>query len=477
MEARDGRHAAPRPGRSAARPVAGSGVSGVYGFLGLVFVVSLCIPVIFGIGSIRLSPYRLLLLLALVPLVLRWLSGGTGPVRAFDLMILAAFTLAATSYLVLHGVGIAYQPAAILLIEAAGAYLLGRAAIRSAADMVRLTRLLLRLLLVLFLPTLYEALTGQAIILDVLGRVMSVFPDVWQDRRLGLDRAQVVFEHSILFGAFVSSMFGFMLYVPAFRAGAGRLVATWLTGVIAFLSISAGALFALVFQLGMRLWDVLTRGIPRRWTLLGLGFLALYILIDIGSNRTPFHVVISYMTFSSSSGYNRILIWQFGLENVFANPLLGLGFNDWERPHWMGDSVDNFWLLHAMRHGVPSFLLFAGGLFVLIRRVSLATLAGPAAACRAGWLAGFGSLILAGITVHYWNALFVWFMFLAGAGAWLLDAPAGTAADGPAEAPRRRTVLSDLPARPGPVLQAAGPRRTAILPATAPRHSKGAPER
>ena len=110
-------------------------------------------------------------------------------------------------------------------------------------------------------------------------------------------------------------------------------------------------------QTGLIGWEVLTRGIRARWRLLSLGCVLAYFSIDLLSNRTPFHVIVTYLTFNVQTGYNRILIWQYGSAEVLRHPIFGIGLGDWERPAWMSSSMDNFWLVIAVRYGLPAFIL------------------------------------------------------------------------------------------------------------------------
>jgi hypothetical protein len=41
-------------------------------------------------------------------------------------------------------------------------------------------------------------------------------------------------------------------------------------------------------------------------------------------------------------------------------------------------------------------------------------------AYRAGWLIAIVALIIAGLSVHFWNAIYCLIMFLQGSGVWLL---------------------------------------------------------
>ena len=117
----------------------------------------------------------------------------------------------------------------------------------------------------------------------------------------------------------------------------------------AFLSLSAGPFVGLACQAVIIGWDRITKGINLRWTAIAAIFSLMWFAVSLASNRSPVKVFISYLTFSPQSAYNRILIWDYGTAEVGRHPLFGIGFGDWIRPVWMSDSMDNFWLVTAVR--------------------------------------------------------------------------------------------------------------------------------
>jgi hypothetical protein len=265
-----------------------------------------------------------------------------------------------------------------------------------------------------------EAVTHRAVMLELIPQSVRI---ITNEPRWGLRRAQTVFGHPILFGVFCSTGFGLFWYVM--RSKLTRVGGTALAFVGTFVSLSSGALLSVVFQTIFMGWEMMTKSIPRRWTIFSILFLLLNITIDLLSNRTPFHVLVSYATFNSGTAYYRILIWEYGIENVWTNPMFGLGANieQWVRASWMHSSADNYWLLLAMQFGIPCFLFLASALFFILRGVSLAPLKDPLGmACRAGYLTAIGGLIIAGGTVHYWHGVMAFVMFFFGAGVWVIDA-------------------------------------------------------
>ena len=396
---------------------------GLMGLLVLGFVVSVAMPNVIFLGGIRLSPYRIILLVAIIPLIIAWLQGKGGRIYGFDLFMLAFAIWAFLSISVVHGIARGAEAGTILFIETFGAFLLGRIAIRSSADHTRTLKIHIFVILFLLPFSIFETLTGRPILVELAQKIGPAIGVVTDPKRMGLERVQSTFEHEILYGAYGASAIGGMYFALNFgRNFFTRIPGLLLVFVSTFLSLSSGALMAAVFQILLIIYERASRFLYRRWTWFGVGSAILYILIDLLSNRNPFHVVTSYLTFNTGSAYNRILIWRYGTDNVAQNPVFGLGFNDWERPFWMGDSVDNFWLLIAMRHGIPAVTFLILGTVLIIRRVSWAPVEDPyERACRAGYLTVLGGLILASATVHYWNSIYVWFLFLIGSGSYLLE--------------------------------------------------------
>ena len=85
--------------------------------------------------------------------------------------------------------------------------------------------------------------------------------------------------------------------------------------------------------------------------------------------------------------------------------------------------MDNFWLVVAVRYGLPALLMLLGLLLGLVWAVGQRKNLPPEwRRARHAWAFTLFGITVAAATVHLWNALFVLFLFLIGAGAWLLDA-------------------------------------------------------
>ncbi|MEO0369814.1 MAG: O-antigen ligase family protein [Pseudomonadota bacterium] len=422
MTATDIRYDAPGALPAAALNTGADAPSKMARLMLLMFMLGMVLPVWIRVGPLLLMPHRIVLLLTFVPMFFLLVSGRAGRLQIFDFLMLASAlwaVLALTVGVVPEG-GSLIEQVGIYMLESFGAYMLARVAIRSAADFIYFAKLFFLALLVLVPFGVVEAITHRAIMLELIPMGPSINHQL---PRWGLRRAQTVFSHPILFGLFCSAGLGLMFYVM--RSSLTRFSGAVLAAVGTFVSLSTGALISGVVQGVFMAWDRVMRRVPRRWLIFSILFAMLYVAIDLLSNRTPFHVLVTYASFNSGNAYNRILIWRFGMENVWANPMFGLGANidQWARPSWMSSSADNFWLLHTMRFGIPSFLFLAVALFYIIRRAALAPLTDPRAiACRAGWLIAIGGMIITGGTVHYWHAVMAFVMFFFGAGVWIIEA-------------------------------------------------------
>jgi hypothetical protein len=401
-----------------ARLPAPSAARGLPG-LAVLFLLSLLPQISFKIGPLLMKPYRVVLLILFLPLLVRLCSGAAGRMLAIDWLVVGAALWAALTLVANHPIGETVEPIGIVLIELLGAYLIARVCIRSAEDFRRMVKVLFYIILFLLPFAMIESVSRRPILLQLLGQDFAIV-DI--GLRYGLRRAQAVFAHPIHYGVFVSAGLGLVWY--ALRPDAGlmaRAVCAFVIALSTFFSLSAGGLLAFIMQCGLIAYEMVTAPNPRRWRLFAWSCVAGYVVLDLITTKTPFHTFVNYATFSQGSAYSRILIWQYGTDNVLANPVFGLGFNDWERPGWLTGSVDNFWLLLTMMYGLPFIAMFGAALLLILRRVSREALTDPVdRACRAGYLTTFGGIVIAGGTVHYWHGMFAFVVFLFGSGVWMV---------------------------------------------------------
>ncbi len=415
------------------------------------FMISLLIPVLIPVGPLLLMPHRIFLILVFFPLMIKLLSGQVGRLVWADYALLFSASWSTVSLFISTGTGVAagadpIQAAGIYWVEFWGAYLVGRVCIRSVFGFVRFVRTYFILIMILLPFALVESIIDKPVFLSMFPNHLDV---VHMDKRWGLRRAQAAFAHPILFGVFASSSFGLFLYVlrPAFTRITGVLGSV----ITTTLSLSTGAYISVIVQSILIFWEVITSRIYWRWRLFAALCIGFYFLIDMMTNRTPFHVLVTYASFNTQSAYTRILIWEWGIENIAKRPWFGLGLDivNWDRAAWKSASADNFWLLNAMQYGLPAVASFISAVVMIIRNASRVTLTDKVARrCQAGFLTAMGGIIIAGGTVHYWHQMLAFAMFFFGAGVWLYTTDIESEADAqtaPDMAKSNKPVYSRFP--------------------------------
>lgn len=390
------------------------------------FLVSLLIPVIIEIGEIALQPHRIVILTCMPYLLIRLASGKAGRISSVDILIfLAAFWCLfaysiVTSNFYRSALGTRVQFAFSFFFEMYGGFLIARVGIQSAADLRRVARFMFYFAVVALPLAAVEAITHKAFLMDLLGKIPAY------DVRFGMRRAQVVFGHPILYGTFVSSAMGLVWYTFRPQAGLGSQIGRSVFIFFAlFFSFSMGAIMSFLVQSGSIVYERLFKNIPKRWTLLFAGIAAMYLAIDLAAKSSPFAVFVRYLTFNQQASYTRIKQFEAGIDNILSRPIFGFGSGTWDKPiGWVTGSIDNFWLLSAMQFGLPAFLLLSAGLIILLRKLSLKPLSDELdKASRAAVLTSMGGVIFAGATVHYWQGMLAFVMFLFGSGVWILSRP------------------------------------------------------
>lgn len=395
-------------------------------WMGIV-IVALLLPIDFDIGTVILSPYKIVYL-GLVPvLTIALLTGRFGRLvwtDAFVFLFIFWITLSIGVNNPLSAVQFVGSQAVIML----GGYLAGRAFVQTKADYKNFI-LFLAVIVLLSIPfALHETLTSRPIVLEQFSRIpgTTTHEDVNHDLRAGLWRVQWVFPHPIHYGLFCSLVVSPILIGMTLTTGARK---RWLLGIgvviCCFLSLSSGPFLAMIFQFGLIGWYFVTRNIERRWTIFMVLVAIVYLIIEIASDRPGIYAVVSRLSFNQQNALVRIILLDYGFDQIWRTPVLGVGYNRWELPSWMTGSLDNFWLMVALIYGVPAFLFFLGGILYSSIKVGLRDFTGDRELeyFRLGWMFSLVGLSLTLATVAVWGQLFsIVFLFL-GAGVWMINCP------------------------------------------------------
>lgn len=391
-----------------------------------IFFIGMMLPtsVSLNLGGLRLSVYRVVLIVMFLPMLMTLLTGKRGKINIFDYLVLGHSAWAVMALIKWGGIGQGIESGGIYVVEYAGAYFLGRLYIRGVDDFNAFARAYVGVVVWLLVFTVPEALTEIHILHDFFAAGTGSPPAPYIDKRMGLERTFGPFDHPILYGVFSASAFSMSYFVVAERKlmnfkGMGKVLGVSLA---TFMSASGGPYVVLLIQGFVAGWERVLFDVRGRWRALFGMFLAVYLWIDLMSTRTPFHVFVTYFTFSTQSAYNRINIWNYGTAEVGRNPIFGIGLGDWIRAPWMSDSMDNFWLLIAVRYGLPAWAMLVGLMVGLVVATSKKrNVPEDWLNARHAWAFTLFGISVAAATVHLWNALFVLFLFLIGSGVWMYD--------------------------------------------------------
>ena len=333
------------------------------------FLVALVVPWVIFIGPLRLSVYRIVLLVMVLPCLGMWMAGKAGRIRTTDISVLLFWFWCSLSLIVRDGMEMSVQPLGILFIETLGPYLLARCYVRDADDFYNVIQLLFRIVVFLSPFAIFEFVSGQNISRELFAMILPTLSDS-MPARLGLTRVQSVFDHPILFGLCTGGILSLVHLVLGYQQSFfQRTLRAGIIGVTAILSLSSGPLFALIAQAILLSWNSLLRTIKARWKILIAVLVLINLSIAVFSNRSLPTIISNYLALDEQTYWFRTMIWTYGSASALNHPLFGVGMDDWARPAWMGPSIDNFWLFLPVHYGLPAVCLLLLAFFSIFLAV------------------------------------------------------------------------------------------------------------
>lgn len=421
--------------------------------LATISLVSLMLPVSFPMGSLLMTPSRLLFLIILPILMINLLSGKYGKITAIDIMILL-YMLWRTFIPFIHNPNVALQYAGSNSVIILGGYLSARASIRSPQDFQWMAKVLGAFVFFSFPFALYEARTSDMVVPRFLEGVLHLTSarDVNYLPRLGVERVQFVFPHPILYGLFCSMVLAVSFVgLRGYHSTARRWVSLAIIVACCFMSVSSGPFLSALAQIGLIIWAYVLRNVARRWFILAMICLVVYLILEILSNRPAVYAVLSVLAFNPATANVRRILLDYGLAQIGRTPILGIGFRQWDLPAYMSGSLDNYWLANALMFGLPAFAFLLGayvcGMIAAGRRSFVP--GGEYYNARLAWAIVNISIMLTLATVYIWSEVSSLVFFVLGAGVFLINGDEKGSTDAPAAdlAPRRNTlVYSRFPA-------------------------------
>jgi O-antigen ligase len=301
-------------------------------------------------------------------------------------------------------------------------YLIARFSIRSGDDFRRVLIVVSPALLFAGLSMLLENFLGYPLVRPLAASIFGPLPayengvavgigELFVDRRFGLLRAAGPFAHPIMAGMFLAS-FLTMYAMSGIRRW--PLVVGIASAFFAVCSISSSAFLSLLLAGGLMCLDKVQRMISfLSWKMIVPFVLLALAGAHVASQNGLLSILIRF-TLSPQTGHFRRLIWEYGTLSVSHHPWFGIGFAEYERPDWMVPSVDNHWLLLAMRFGIfPSLAIFVFAISV-IWLVCLSSSRASAAdrGLRVGLAISLFVIVMLGFSVSFVGGVQMWFHML-----------------------------------------------------------------
>lgn len=399
--------------------------------LALLFVISIFIPVEFHylVGTLRIEAYRIVLGLALIYAFLN-IRVILAKADLVDILLFFFVLLASASLIYNHGLKDGIESAGILIIEILGAFYLARLYITTPKHYYNVNIWFATILALLLVFSLYEAFAKHRILHEWAKNITG--NDSLDYRlythyyiRMGIMRTTNLFAHPILYGTIGAIFFPFIILLTIHKFKIRNLFKTIaiLIGMVS--TLSSAPLLAVAFQGSTTLLTKFWHGGKRFW--FGVSFIVMsgFFFISMASDRGPFAILISKLTFNPVTGYYRMLQWEHSMDDIADHPLFGIGLHDWTRPDWMNSSIDSFWLLVTLQHGlIAGFILLFLCLYAVFHQLNKLHKHHPATRWMVeSWILAFMSLILIGFTVDYFGKLQPLFFFVLGSIAWARNHP------------------------------------------------------
>lgn len=373
--------------------------------------------------------------LALLPWMLARLAKGALRPGLVDALVFLTSSWMIISFAVWYGPAEGIVRGSALAINVLLPYLVARLAISDLNDIRRLLVVMLPGFLIaglfmmaealshrLIVAPLFEAIFGQA----TINRGGEAFGTIarYSEIRLGMLRAMGPFAHPILAGILMASL------LPLYK-NSGLRSWPYLCGVavgfFAIFSVSSGAFLALLLAITLLGYDWLQRRVVfLSWPMMIITVSLAALAIELAPGRGLLELA-ARATLTPSTAYNRIRILEFGMLAVEQYPWFGRGFTAIERLEFMPESIDNHWILLAVRHGAICSLAAIGASLAAVWGVTRRKLYANDLDHKLGFALGMTVFILlfCGFTVAYFASSGPWYWMITGMAAAIMYAATG----------------------------------------------------
>jgi hypothetical protein len=387
------------------------------------FFVTIFLPGFIQVG-VSLPLYRLLLIVLTIPMLLRFRADPTLRINAVDVLVFLAIFWRSLAIVVNHQMDQALN-AVSSFIDLFFAYMFGRVFVRNAEEFRYFFRCFLFLLLAILPFALVENVFRQRLLRELSGMFLNMTDGISDDGssiRFGLLRAQTAFEHPILFGNFCATAIS-NVYYAYWRQFPRNVFYAAFASMVTLTAISLSSIMTIVIQLAMIAYERVLRPVWFKWYF--AAFLAVFgwFLFQMVVGRSFLDVLVNDLSLHPYGSSGRIEIFVYGMQNVYAHPIFGIGLNDWVRPFWReSPSMDNHWLFFAVRYGLPAFLFLL--LAYVVQFVRLFGVGGPdedLRNIRTGYAIALFAQVLMLATHATWGTANAFIMVYLGIGVWIWE--------------------------------------------------------
>jgi hypothetical protein len=264
------------------------------------------------------------------------------------------------------------------------------------------------------LETFIQALKSIAVVLialsvmdPLLGTNVITHP-MYPQERFGIIRATSVFEVAELYGTFCTSVAAILIYSEHNQIR--RLLWTGLCLLGCILSLSTAPIMAFAIVLTVYTYDRLMGRFYWRWRVFVLVAIGLITVFFVSANN-PVGWLVSHLTLDPSTGYFREYIFDLVYYQISLSPMTGYGFGPAGEDDFLAHaSVDNAWLVYALRFGLPMiifFLLTNIESFVRVGRTTVRMKDSYMNRIGTGFTLAVVSLSLIACTVHVYHTMWM----------------------------------------------------------------------
>ena len=388
--------------------------------LAAILLYLLLIPQQFSvtIADIYLTPYRLFLLGASLYVMFGALR-GTVRYTLPDLLVgVGVAWIWLASFMSSGSLATAAIQGGSHTVDIGLAYFLARITIQTPNDLRRFLILIAPAVALISAIVVAESLSHTLILQPLASSITGQPMPLRADVRVGLLRGTASFPHAILAGIFLASLLP--LYLLSGLRGWPKVIglAASFGGLF---TLSSAAMLGLVAGGLLTAYDWISERVGNlTWRLFLISLALLYLAVELTSKSGFYNLMIRYASLNTASAYNRVLIWQYGTENIRKSPWFGIGYSDWDRPDWMSwadsGSFDHFWLIMSLRFGIPETVCLLGASLIGIAMIAFKSseLMPHDARLLRGVAISLGVFVLGVNSVSLWMSALAWFFMLLG---------------------------------------------------------------